>query len=65
MNNYERIKQMTIGEMADLILDFTNDEYTCGYCKFYEEYLTTGVECNTDKCIEGVVRWLLQEAKDE
>jgi hypothetical protein len=64
MNKYEKIKQMTVEEMADLILDFTNDEYTCSYCKFYDDYLTTGVECNPDKCKEGVEQWLLQEVEE-
>ena len=64
MNNFEKIKQMTVDEMAELILDFTNDEYTCGYCKFYNDYLTTGVECNTDKCLQGVKQYLLQEVEE-
>lgn len=51
MNNYERIKQMSIDELVKFISD-TNCYTTCLYRK----------ECHGDKnCDEGIKQWLESE----
>lgn len=64
MTNYERIKNMSLEEMAD-VLD--NDDIQCKpcdpkYCKGY----TDGVSCtNHDKyCHAATVCWLESEAEE-
>ena len=65
MNNFEKIKQMTIDEICDFITELTNNgEYTCAYCKFYDDYYRSDSDlpftCD-DNCKEGVKQWLLLE----
>lgn len=56
MNNYEKIKQMTVEEMA-VYMDSFN---VCNYCNIgFEECVRT----DTKPCIEANKKWLLQEAE--
>lgn len=55
MNNYERIKQMSVDEMAKFIPDWS---YTKA-CKCDEE---TYVDCNNE-CCKCVKEWLESEAE--
>ena len=52
MNNFERIKQMTVDEMAYWVGE--NFEIMCSFCD----------ECKGD-CVKGFKQWLLEEYKDE
>ena len=68
MNNYEKIKQMTVEEMAEFINELTNSgEYTCCYCKFYNDFYKDNQEfefiCEMN-CVEGIKQWLLQEVEE-
>lgn len=73
MNNYEKIKQMSIEEMAKFIDELTNSgEYTCGYCIY--DYIDEELEeCHSDKlggCTDkirttGIKQWLESEVEDE
>ena len=56
MNNFERIKQMTVDEMAECI----SETSTCGKCTLAD----LGLACHC-KCFKGVKQWLLEEYKDE
>ena len=58
MNNYEKIKQMTIEEMAEHFLNIRN---TCITCVAFLE------TCNGDSendCIDNIKQWLLQEVEE-
>ena len=56
MNNYEKIKQMTVEEMAEYIDSFD----ACNYCNIgFEECVRT----DTKPCIEANKKWLLQEVE--
>lgn len=55
MNNYEKIKQMTVEEMAEFL--FNNA--ACGFCIYEFD------ECNEAiGCVEGIKQWLLQEVEE-
>ena len=51
MNNYEKIKQMTVDEMAETLI-----AGTCDSC------LAVGI-CKGGGCADTIKQWLLQEAK--
>lgn len=55
MNNFERIKQMTVDEMAECIIETSS----CGICT-----LGDLLACHYE-CFKGVKQWLLEEYKDE
>ena len=68
MNNFKRIKNMTVDEMAEFIDELSNSgEYTCSYCKFYNDYLEqdddSDLQCN-HTCVEGIKQWLLEECEE-
>ena len=70
MNNYEKIIKKTAVEMAEFIDELSNSgEYTCSYCKYYNDYLNDDTEdsfdCDMENCIEGVKLWLLQEVSND
>lgn len=53
MNNFERIKQMTVDEMADFILEI--DDGTI--CDFFDD-------CRSlDGCKNCKIQWLLEECE--
>ena len=54
--NYERIKNMTVDEMAKCISETSN----CGKCTLADFDLACHCEC-----FKGVKQWLLEEYKDE
>ena len=55
MNNFERIKQMTVDEMADFILEIED----LPECAFFDD-------CRSlDGCKSCKIQWLLEEYKDE
>jgi hypothetical protein len=54
MNNYERIKQMSVDEMVKFIVDTAT---TCEYCRARSL-------CNVNNtCQEAYKQWLLQECE--
>lgn len=53
MTNYERIKNMSISELAH----FLNHPSPCKKCSYYQR------DCLTENCDDGITLWLLQEAK--
>lgn len=63
MTNYERIKQMSIEEMAEKIFDCGNGrEYCYGHCYYQDDN-----SCPNDGaqgCIQGVVKWLQSEEEE-
>ena len=70
MNNYEKIIKKTVDEMSEFIDELSNSgEYTCSYCKYYNDYLNGDTEdnfdCDMQNCVEGVKLWLLQEVSND
>ena len=59
MNNYEKIKQMTVEEMAKW-LDCISEECSDMCVASYDLSI-----CNSQFCINNIKQWLLQEVKDE
>jgi hypothetical protein len=57
MNNFERIKQMTVDEMVQFVRHATSCE---DICSFYKSCSFERIDCNT-----GIKQWLLKEYKDE
>ncbi len=53
MTNYEKVKDMSIGEMARILCDNTN----CIYCKFYD------ICCGIDEEVNGYRKWLESEVE--
>ena len=53
MNNYEKIKQMTVEQMANWLCSFTD----CPCCDFYSPSEELG-------CMDRLIEWLLQEVEE-
>jgi hypothetical protein len=53
MTNYERIKNMTIHEIVDLI----SHNYKCRKCAYYNR-------CCNEECEQGIKEWLESEVID-
>ena len=53
MNNYEKIKNMTIDEMVQLL---EGDCFRCAYCKLDD--------CWKQDCDNGHKQWLKQESEE-
>ena len=60
MTNYEKIKAMSIDEMAELLYDTTFNDFVCNSCKA-PNYCNGGI----DECKEGIKQWLEQESEEE
>lgn len=56
MNNFEKIKNMTLDEMAEWMQDFNLDSL-CHFC------LGCDYEDEEIGCIKGVIQWLQQESE--
>lgn len=56
MNNYEKIKNMSIEEMAKFIYDY----FSCEYCPMH-----TRCEYNEEDCMYKSMDWLQQEVSNE
>lgn len=63
MINYEKIKRMSIEDMAHLIFDLGNGrEYGCVHCAYQGDD-----ECpndGSDGCLSGVRKWLEKEISE-
>lgn len=57
MTQYEKIKAMSIEEMAEL-LDFGE----CNCCVYYNKHGVSS--CGAHECIEGVMKWLESEVEE-
>lgn len=57
MTNYERIKRMTIEELADVVAFM--DTFRCAVCSAHTE----GKRC-TDSCHDRCVEWLNKETEN-
>ena len=61
MNNYEKIKQMSLEDLAILL-----DEKSCNRCKFYYDNINDDkIKCDLRKCRCYIKQWLESEAKDD
>ena len=59
MNNYEKIKQMTVEEMANIFAEIQNEnDYFC--C----ETGCRSKSCMFNVCVEAIKHWLLQEVEE-
>lgn len=58
MTNYERIKAMTVEEMAMKILG--DSRYCCLHCVYTEECLTN----RKFTCKSGIIQWLNSEVEE-
>ena len=60
MSNYDKIRSMSVAEMAEYIFDLSNAcEYCYGHCAYQDDE-----KCPQDggkKCLEGVRIWLERE----
>ena len=63
MTNYEKIKAMSIEEMATAIYDGISSD-PCDYCKA-NDYHCNGVPCNNKSNVEIIAEWLESEAESE
>lgn len=68
MNNFEKIKQMTVEEMAEFVFyDNNGTEYACGFCPkqdWCNETFGSWGYPSEEVCINGMKQWLLQEVEE-
>ena len=67
MTNFERIKNMTVEEMAEMIFnDANNGYYYCNYCSYQSFYAPhcTAVEI-AQSCKKAIAKWLESEVQDD
>lgn len=57
MNNFEKIKQMTVNEIARTLY-----ETKCVYCTYF--YSKKQEPCDVRKCLWNMEQWLLQEVEE-
>lgn len=57
MTNYEKIKSMTIEEMAEFFTHFESEDY-CNYCEQANDFCC-GILCDT-----AVAEWLNEEVTE-
>lgn len=64
MTTFERIKNMSVEELADFITDLVSEcDYGCMHCSFY-----INSECSSEPCpysdMRGCIDWLNSEVKE-
>lgn len=59
MTNYERIKNMSVEELAREI-----NHITICPCMPCNDKHCTGVEVSTDRCVKGIIEWLESETEE-
>lgn len=59
MNNYEKIKSMSVDELAIALIS----AFACGVCSSPEAHTTA--LCPPGSCEEYCRKWLMEECKDE
>lgn len=60
MTNYERIKAMTVDEMAEMFEEIFSYLKSCGHCPAF------GICMDTENvCIESVEKWLEREVQED
>lgn len=58
MNNYEKIKNMTIEEMAEMLKDITDN------CRNYYCFAPLNCQGTIEECVLGIIKqWFEQDAK--
>lgn len=58
MNNFEKIKQMTVDEMAEMLREFQdNPVYLC-------TFVSPCDKCSYADCLTNTKQWLLQEVEE-
>lgn len=62
MRNYERIKAMSVEEMARAIIDGISSD-PCDYCP-YDITVCTGIQCAGNTDVAMVVKWLNSEGEE-
>ena len=66
MTNYERIKEMSVEEMAEMLLDESENNFTyCNYCNHQSYYAPhcQSTDFETD-CRYAVKEWLNSEVEE-
>lgn len=66
MNNYEKIKSMSVDEMAE----FSSVFQRCSFCALAKrnslcETLVNFEDCRKTTCKDGIKQWLLAETTEE
>ena len=63
MTNFEKIKQMSVEDMAEMLLDASEKHFTycnhCSYQSFYAPHCTSS-NLRTD-CVYAIKKWLESE----
>ena len=63
MNNYEKIKSMSVDEMAEWISK-TDCSNTCVYHTEYDRIYENLEGCTGMICTDGIKQWLLAEVEE-
>ena len=58
MTNYEKIKAMSVEEMAEFC-----DSCSCKRCIYYKEHELNF--CDEYECIDGITQWLESEVEED
>ena len=66
MTNYDRIKSMSVEEMAEMLYDESENHYTycdnCQYQSFYAPHCSSN-DIESD-CKKAVIKWLESESEE-
>ena len=66
MTNYEKIKNMSVEDMAEYILYLGNGtEYCYGHCIHQNDKSCSCFFADEKYCIHGVTKWLESEVEEE
>ena len=58
MNNFEKIKQMSVDEMAEFFAEDFREKYICYECEFHKKD-----NCTKQECTNHFKNYLLQEVE--
>lgn len=66
MTNYERIKAMSVEELAEMLLDESENHFTyCNYCSYQSYYAPHCSSTDFEKdCRYAVKEWLNSEVEE-
>lgn len=67
MTNYEKIKAMSVEEMAEFMFDENENNYN--YCDFCKQYSNYAPHCESvdfeEDCIKARMKWLESEVEED
>lgn len=63
--NFEKIKNMTVKEMAEELECFEDTYSRCDFCIHYKNFNCTSEGLDGDDCVDGIKQWLQSESEEQ